>query len=266
MAVYEKYNAPGGILERYSQEYAEIKNRIAASDDTILFKDMDLYNPASFSPRSNHHYPDVGNIVFQFKKGLNRKPQVEVRQSGRADDIEHEKPTIHLVPFAGIDGVPHHHNMNPDDDLSLNALLLKILHRLMNDKDGEPFINLVDETKFENYYRVVDRPRCFKFIEQGLRSDISVGYGATAFFNDMLLLFWNAQNANGARSENATRGANLERLMKALLREKGRVGDKLLVSQPNYAAQTLHCEFIMTPTSGTIRCNCLSGPRTMGGS
>lgn len=266
MAVYEKYNGPGGILERFSQEYDEIKNRIAASDDTILFKDMNLYNPASFSPRSNHHYPDVGNIVFQFKKGFNRARRVEVRQSSRADDIEHEKPTISLVPFAGIDGVPHHHNMNPDDDLSLNALLLEILHRLMNDKDGGPFINEVDETQFEHYYRVVDRPRCFKFIEQGLRSDISVGYGATAFFNDMLLLFWNCRCYNGPRSENTTRGANLERLMKALFREKGRVGDKLLVSHPNYSARTLHCESIMTPKSGTIRGNCLSGPRRMGGS
>ncbi|KAG6354005.1 hypothetical protein INS49_004976 [Diaporthe citri] len=228
LAVYLKYNGPDGILKRYSQEYDEIKARIAASDDTLLVKRLKSYNSDNCSPRNDI----CRNIAYQFEKDRGTDTREAERQSDQLDGIEHAreqpKPTISLVPFAGIDGVPHHHNKNPDDDPSWNVLLLEILHRLMAEKDGEPFIDQVDETEFEQYYPEIARPRHLKFIEQGLRSDSSVGYGATAFFNDMVLFFWNCRYYNGPKSEYTKMGANLQNLMKALLREKGPVGERLL--------------------------------------
>ncbi|KAI7782607.1 hypothetical protein LA080_013095 [Diaporthe eres] len=229
MAVYLKYNGPDGILKRYSQEYDEIKAMIAASEDTILLKDLNLYCLDDFSAKGAHHYPS-GKITYDFEKDRGSKVGGEKRNSDSVDETEHvqPKPTINLVPFAGIDGVPHHHNMNPDDDPAWNVLLLEILHRLMAEKDGKPFIDEVDETEFEDYYPDIVRPRCLKFIEQGLKSDTSVGYGATAFFNDMHLLFWNCRYHNGPQSDYTTCAVNLETLMKALLREMGPLGERLL--------------------------------------
>lgn len=265
MAVYLKYNGPDGILKRYSREYDEIKARIAASDDTLLVKGLELYHEDDCSFQWNIY----NQIANRFEKNRVTNPREAKRQSDQSNDIEHaraqRKPTISLVPFAGIDGIPHHHNKNPDDDPSWNAPLLDILHRLMAEEDGEPFIEQVDETEFEDYYPDIEKPRHLKFIEQGLRSDSSVGYGATAFFNDMYILFWNCEYYNGPKSEQRTRGANLEALMKALLREMGPLGERLLVNQPSHSTQASYHELIITFISGTVRGNCLSGPRAMAG-
>lgn len=265
MAVYLKYNGPDGILERCSQEYDEIKARITAEDDTLFVKVLESENSGNCSSRK-YIYCHMAN---EFEKDRGTNSREAERQSDQLDGIEHAreqpKPTISLVPCAGIDGIPHHHNKNPDDDPSLNAPLLKILHRMMAEKDGEPFIDQVDETEFQQYYLDIHRPRHLKFIEQGLRSESSVGYGATAFFNDMLLLFWSCRFRNGPESEYAYRGANLERIMKALLREMGPVGEKLLVSQPKHSAQAFNYELIMTSISGAVRGDCLPVPRSMAG-
>lgn len=265
LAVYLKYNGPDGILKRYSQEYDEIKARIAATDDTILVKRLKDYNSDDCGPQRNI-YSDIVRR-YEMDHGINRRK--EKRQLNQVYDIEHAraqpKPTISLVPFAGIDGVPHHHNKNPDDDPALNAVLLNILNSLMAEKDGEPFVDQVDEIEFQNYYTDIRRPRYLKFIEQGLRSDSSVGYGATAFFNDMRNLFWDCEFYNGPHSEYTKRGKNLERIMKALLRDKGPVGEKLLVSHAKYSTQAFYYELILTAIPGTIRSNCLSGPRMVAG-
>ncbi|KAK7737615.1 Histone acetyltransferase kat2b [Diaporthe eres] len=227
LAVYLKYNGPDGILKRCSQEYDEIKARIAA-DDTPFVKILESEDYDDCSPRKNIYR----NMVTEFENERGINPREAKKQSDQLDDIEHArallKPTISLVPCATIVGIPHHHNKNPDDDPSWNVLLLEVLHRLMAEKDGEPFIDEVDETEFKDYYLDCRRPRYLKFIEQGLKSDTSVGYGSTSFFNDMHQLFWNCRYYNGPESKYATRGANLESIMKTLLREMGPVGEKLL--------------------------------------
>lgn len=139
-------------------------------------------------------------------------------------------PDINLIPFGADEGVPYHHNMNPDDDLSLNPTLLELLQHLMETELAEPFIDFNHEKRAAGYYRRIRRPRCINFIGQGLRLGHSIGYGATAFFNDMLLVFTNAgKDTLGGGGEVLTADF-LEQKMEETLRAMGSVGAKLLVS------------------------------------
>lgn len=234
MAVYSKYNGPEGIRERFDQEYKEIKARISTHDDKSLLEDVELWQvhtdpiyPLRFN---NFSYGAAGTIAYRMK--------------GEDDDSDSDRdrrlaeaglPVINLVPL-GIDGdMPHHHNMNPDDDLSLNPTLLQLLHRLMDHKDAESFINFDDEKRVPSFYLHVNKPRWFTFIEQGLKSDPSIGYGATAFFNDMLLLLRRPRSFHQGRSEYIFSAQTLELYMRKLLGEMGSVGEQLLVSQSSYS-------------------------------
>lgn len=231
--MYLKYNGPDGILKRYSQEYDEIRASIAASDDADLFQDMMDRNGDVCSTRTWHDCGPIGSIHYRFR------PESLL---GYIDHRAIPRPTINIVPLAEVEGIPHHHNMNPDDDPSLKGPLLKVLYRLMEDKDGEPFIDDVDDIQFPEYYRAIYRPRCLKFIERGLKSEDSVGYGATAFLTDMSLIFSNCHFYNCSESKDRACADNLEKLMKALLGEMGDIGEKLLVSHPNYFTRALYWE------------------------
>lgn len=232
MAIFLKYNGPDGIRKRYSEELKEMKTRITDADDGILFKHMNNLraNPTRRPGEESFDYGPRGKIYYRL--------QQEVEDDSESDIMARPSPVINLVPFGGgLDGVPHHHNMNPADDHSLNATLLDVLHRLMNDENGKPFLKEDEGEDLEQYLRIVERPRYLKFIEKGLRSDKSIGYGATAFFNDMRLLFFN-NRAYQHRPGNRECAINLEALMKKLLGEMGDVGEQLLVptllSRPDF--------------------------------
>lgn len=223
MAIFLKYNGPGGIRARYSEEMKQMKTRITDADDGILFEYMDNFrrNPTSWSGEDVFDYGPRGKIYYRL--------QQEVQNDSESDFTARPSPGISLVPFGGgLDGVPHHHNMNPADDHSLNATLLDVLHRLMNDENGKPFLKEADGEVLEQDLKIVERPRHLKFIEKGLRSDKSIGYGATAFFNDMRLLFVNNRSCQH-KPRNRECAINLEVLMKKLLGEMGDVGEQLLV-------------------------------------
>lgn len=232
MAIFLKYNGPDGIRKRYSEELKEMTTRITDADDGILFKHMDNFraNPTSRPGNESFDYGPRGKIYYRL--------QQEVEDDFESDVTARPSPAISLVPFdGGLDGVPHHHNTNPADDHSLNATLLDVLHRLMNDENGKPFLEEAEGEDLEQYLSVVERPRYLKFMEKGLRSDKAIGYGATAFFNDMRLLFVN-NRACQHRPGNRERAINLEALMKKLLGEMGDVGEQLLVptllSRPDF--------------------------------
>lgn len=229
MAIFLKYNGPDGLRKRYSEELKEMKTRITDADDGILFTELERikYNPISTGGKQTFQYGPLGSISYNVKLETDDDSQMDIAAGVLA---ERPKPVINLVPFGGqVNGVPHHHNLNPDDDLSLKDILLDVLQRLMNDKNGQPFINEVDDETLGAYLDSIPRPRHLKFIEKGLKSDSWVGYGATAFFNDMLLLFKNGRSFRGWKSKDATCADNLEKLMKKLIRELGDVGEQLLV-------------------------------------
>lgn len=225
MAVFKKYNGPDGIWKRYAQELDEMKARTPDADRSV-FKTMEDVAPWPIrrSGDKDFSYGPLGSIRYQIQQNLEDTPVKDPR--------ENQKPVINLVPFAGMVGIPHHHNMNPDDDPTLKAPLLKILHRLMDEKDGQPFIEEIGEEEIAKHEGHLQRPRCFRFIEKGLKSEDSVGYGVTAFFNDMRLIFRNCHVIKGPKSEYAKSVDNLEQLMKRLLREMGSVGEQLLVPNP----------------------------------
>lgn len=223
MAIFLKYNGPDGIRKRYSEELKGMKTRISDADDGILFEHMENFraDPTSRPGEEIFDYGARGKIYYRL--------QQEVEDDSESDVTARPSPAINLVPFGGgLDGVPHHHNMNPADDHSLNATLLDVLHRLMNDENGKPFIKEAEGKDLEQYLSIVERPRYLKFIEKGLRSDKSIGYGATAFFNDMRLLFVNNRVCQH-RPGNRECAINLEVLMKKLLGGMGDVGEQLLV-------------------------------------
>lgn len=237
LAVFEKYNGPNGIWQHYAQELDEMKSRIPDAY-RYLFRAVGNAAAWRFSRSGNKHftYGARGSIQYQIRENLEEIPQKDPGAS--------QKPVINLVPFGGMVGIPHHHNMNPDDDPTLKAPLLKILHRLMDEKDAQPFIEEIGEEEIAEQNGRLWRPRCFKFIENGLKSEDSVGYGVTAFFNDMLILFHNCRRDNGRHSEYTKSLNNLEELMKELLREMGSVGEQLLVPNPivppNLSPRVLH--------------------------
>lgn len=238
MAVFSKYNGSEGIRQRYNQEYEEIKARISASDDKSLLEDVELYQ-ATAQPSypliwKTFSYGAVGSILYRMK-APDESDSVKNMRMAKA-----ELPVINLVPLGTDGGMPHHHNMNPDDDLSLNPTLLQLLQRLIDHEDAELFINFDDEKREPNYYVRVRKPRCFRFIEQGLTSDPSIGYGATAFFNDMLLLFRGPRLFAQPHSESKFSAQTLELYMRKLLGEMGDVGEQLLVSQSSYSTRPLH--------------------------
>lgn len=236
MAVYSKYNGPEGIRKRCPQEYKDIKASISASDDESLLKDMESFQAGLLAPshplRGNtFSYGADGTISYRMKSQDGESDSDRDRLLARA-----RFPVINLVPLGTDYGIPHHHNMNPDDDLSLNPTLLQLLHRLMEHKDAESFINFDDEKRVPKYYVKVRKPRCFTFIEQGLKSDPSIGYGSTAFFYDMLSLFRSPTLVNELQpsSEYMFAARTLEIYMRQLLGEMGSVGEQLLVSQSSY--------------------------------
>lgn len=235
MAVFLKYN---GIRKPYAQEYDEIKARIAASDDADLLEEMEGH-PSRDRP--------VAFRSFEYNRGGKIDYLHMDLEVGREEiDSSGELPVINLVPLGADDSIPYHHNMNPDDDLSLNPTLLQLLHRLMDHEYAKDFLNFDDEKREPEYYDAVRKPRCLKFIEQGLTSDPSLGYGATAFFNDMLLLFRSPERYYyRPTSWEVTHAMGLELFMKKLLREMGSVGEQLLVSQSSYSTQQLYWYFIL---------------------
>ena len=183
-------------------------------------------------------YEKNGAIVYQ---GMDMGHEKEEKESSS------ELPVINLVPLGVDECIPHHHNKNPDDDLSLNPTLLQLLHRLMDHNLAAPFINFDDEKRGPEYYFLVKRPRWFKFIEQGLTSDPSLGYGATAFFNDMLLLFRNPALWTIKPTDWDTgRVITLETEMKMMLQKMGSVGEQFLVSQSSYSTQHFSGYYILT--------------------
>lgn len=226
MAVFMKYNGPEGIRSRYSKELDDIKARLTDADDAVLLQCMACFHgePVSLSGKKTFYYDPQGSISYNFA--------LESEVDAPRAVVATKKPVINLVPLGGIDGVPHHHNMNPDDDPSHKVLLLNVLHRLMEEKDGKPFLNQVEDDKLAVYLATIGRPRYLEFIEKGLRSEDSIGYGSTAFFNDMLLLFRGYRLYHGPFSEYSMCALNLEILMKKLLRDMGGVGERLLVLTP----------------------------------
>lgn len=230
MAIFLKYHGPDGIAKRYSEELKEMKTRITDADDGILFAAMETIrrNPISTGSKQKFYYGPLGSISYNIK--LDTDDDSSQMDMAERSIAERPKPVIDIVPFGGqVNGVPHHHNMNPDDDLSLKDNLLDILRTLMDDENGKPFINEVEDEILGAYLESISRPRHLKFIEKGLKSDNWVGYGATAFFNDMLLLFENGRSFRGWNSKEATCADNLEKRMKKLLQELGDVGEQLLV-------------------------------------
>lgn len=229
MATFLKYNGPDGIKKRYSDELKEMKTRITDADDGSLFTDLESIRPYPISTggKRTFDYGPLGSISCNIKLETDDGSQMGIAKRNIA---ERPKPVINLVPFGGqVNGVPYHHNMNPDDDLSLKHTLLDVLQSLMNDENGQLFINQVEDEILGAYLELTPRPRHLKFIEKGLKSDNWVGYGATAFFNDMLLLFENGRSFRGWKPQEATCADNLEKRMKELLRELGDVGEQLLV-------------------------------------
>ena len=212
MAVFLKYNGPDGIRKHYSQEYDEIKARIASSGDTCLFEDMGYRNsnPISRSGKRNFSYGRLGTISYNIEH-----------------DMENNSAESQSGPVS--DGAPQHHNINPDDDLSHKAPLLEVLEYMI--ALAEPFTEPVDETVFQDYYITVNRPRDLTYIQHALRSAPS--YGATAFFNDILLLFHNCRLYNGPNSKEAQSANHLESLMKRWIGEIILNGEQLLVGPLN---------------------------------
>jgi hypothetical protein len=185
---------------------------------------------------------------------------------GLVDDPTKGKiPPLHHIPFQEDDGIPLHHNMNPDDDLSLNPKLLEILHQVMEHKDAGPFINFDDEKRPPKYYFSITKPRWLKYIEEGLKSGPAIGYGATAFFNDMVLLFKNPANWVFRCETLALQVLNLRDCMVGLLKQWGSDGERLLVSLPSYIAQYSK-QLILTLGQGIALRDRETGTRAMGGS
>lgn len=239
MAVFSKYNGSEGIRQGYEQEFEEIKARISLSDDKSLLDDVESYQgfAAPSHPLSTRtfEYGASGTISYRMKAQDDESDSVRDRRLAKAG-----LPVINLVPLGTDGGMPHHHNMNPDDDLSLNPTLMQLLQRLIEHEDAQSFINFDDEKRAPDYYARVRRPRWLRFIEQGLTSDPSIGYGATAFFNDILLLFRGPplyyQESSGSKFSAQT----LELYMRKLLGDMGSVGEQLLVSQAGYCTRHSH--------------------------
>lgn len=214
MAVVMKYAGPEGIRKRYFQEFNEIRARIAASGDASLFEDMEdrRPNPILRPGRHSFYYRDIGTISYDVEQGL-----------------EYDLDEIQPIPV--IEGATRHHNLNPDDDLSLRTPLLKVLQRMVASPASENFTEAVNETVFQDYYTIVNRPRCLKGIENALITAPSYGYGATAFFNDVLLLFHNCRMYNGPASRDSKLADYLESSMKQWIEEMIPNGEQLLVGR-----------------------------------
>lgn len=239
MAVFSKYNGSEGIRQGYEQEFEEIKARISLSDDKSLLEDVESYQAfvgPSYPLRTRtFKYGAFNTISYCMKAQDDESDTVRDRRLAKAG-----LPAINLVPLGTDGGMPHHHNMNPDDDLSLNPTLMQLLQRLIDHEDAESFINFDDEKRDPMYYTFVRKPRWFRFIEQGLTSDPSIGYGATAFFNDILLLLRGPRQYSQAHSGSKFCAQTLELYMRKLLEEMGSVGEQLLVSQASYATRQFH--------------------------
>lgn len=188
------------------------------------------------SGSSSFTYGHGGQILYS-RMGL------EVKMQPKGSSVV-ELPVINLIPFGADGGVPYHHNLNPDDDHSLNPTLLEVLHRLMRCEEAKEFINFHHERRTATYYPSIVRPRCLSFIEQGLKSGNSIGYGATAFFNDILLIFQNIKKRDSY--EEVSMGDILEREMLKVLEAMGSVGEQLRVSPISSFPQHMSQSFKLT--------------------
>ncbi|POS76995.1 hypothetical protein DHEL01_v204614 [Diaporthe helianthi] len=225
-AVFVKYNGPEGIRNPDRQRADELRAKIPTLglDSELITEVRRIF----FNDRPS------GNGHFWYEKGgwikyhdLQREVPVEGSASSLVDP-----PSFNPVPLAVGEESQHHHNINPDDDLLLNGTLLELLQGLMKLKCAERFINFDHEKKVEQYQRAICRPRCLSFIEKGLKLDHSIGYGATAFFNDMLLVFTRPLKFDPwVITPDKDDADTLEKEMEKRLRKMGSVGEQLLVSQ-----------------------------------
>ncbi|KAJ0115752.1 hypothetical protein J7T55_010575 [Diaporthe amygdali] len=234
MAVFLKYNGSDGIKTRLAEDYDEMEARTTDRGDYKLIEMMNCrYGTPSLRARKQSFlYDNRSYIEYDIEPDSKNNHRKGTRQSDRAKAIEdeqaHPKPPFNVHILEPEITEPHHNNANDEDNLDLKLPLLRIIHRLMNHKDAWPFMNRVDETIAEDYFTIIKRPRHFKFIEQKLRTENWYGYGATAFFNDMLLVFHNCRMYNGPDSQYTKYADKLERLMKKLLREIEGIGMQLL--------------------------------------
>ncbi|KAG8166616.1 hypothetical protein KVR01_002305 [Diaporthe batatas] len=230
LAVYLKYNGPDGIRTRLQPELNEKRGRVMAFglDDDNATEAMTKFIP----------YDSATGVYFWFGKGgyVTYHNMHKELSTGGSDSSDFEPPVINHIPLGTAENgnMAHHHNINPDDDLSLNPGLLELLRGLMKLKNAQPFINFAHEKNADNYQGVTWRPRCLSFIEQGLQLDPSIGYGSTAFFNDMLLVFTNTRKGNPFLYTEENRQADgVESVMMKRLKTMGSAGAKLLVSHPS---------------------------------
>ncbi|KAL1882871.1 cat eye syndrome chromosome region, candidate 2 [Diaporthe australafricana] len=243
MELFLKHHGPEGEWKQQAQDFADLKAKVAAEGDHTLVSIMDSRNqiPAQASGTQLFDYGRAGQIRYQMDLSRNIQDGVGVladRKSGRVEAINkakaHPRPAYEVIPAQPAYGQTRHHNANDEDDLTLKVTFLRIVQRLMNHKDAWPFLSSVSETQCPDYYTVIKRPRYLSAIQSNLRTEDSWGYGATAFFNDILLVFHNCRLYHGPDSEFARFVNRLERLMKRLLLElRGPQEGAKLVEQYN---------------------------------
>lgn len=241
MAVFLKYNGSDGIKMRFEKEYHEMKARATEQGDHKLIEMMDrrYAMPSLRAGKQSFLYNNRSFIEYDIELDSENNYRKGTRQSDRAKATEngqtHPKSPFNVHILEPEISEPHHHNANDEDNPYLKLPLLRIIHQLMNHKDAWPFMDRVDEAIAEDYFTIIKRPRDFRSIEQNLRTENWYGYGATAFFNDMLLVFHNCRLYNGPDSQYTKYADKLERLMKKLLREIEDIGMQLLVGRPHYS-------------------------------
>lgn len=212
------------------------------SDDADLLDAMERHNPnpTSRSGQRKFTYDDFGSILYDIDQDADGNCPAGKTQSDTADD----NALIGADPETAEE-VPHHHNKNPDDKFALRRPLLNLVRIFIHGcEPALPFLNPVDETVHEDYYTIVKRPRDLKTIEKWLQSKPSYGYGPTAFFNDMLLVFENCRQYYGLNCDQTNCANYLEWEMKSMLLqeewEEDPDGAQLLVSWLNSLLQRVH--------------------------
>ncbi|KKY35851.1 hypothetical protein UCDDA912_g04123 [Diaporthe ampelina] len=118
MAVFLKYNGPDGIRKHYSQEYDEIKARIASSGDTCLFEDMGYQNPnpISRSGKRNFSYGRLGTISYNIEHDMENNSAESQSGPAQYDAIVKQGPEPWPDPER-ILSHPDYYGRKPDDSI-----------------------------------------------------------------------------------------------------------------------------------------------------